>query len=151
MKTKIPIEIVKLDDNGGCHLFMKVKFNEETSKEVVIDTGASVSCFDGLILEKFISKIDEIDKKDDLQPTGITDTKLNVKKAILEKICFGSLNLENYPIVLLDLTHINNMYEMYFSEKKQKKLQICGLIGSDFLRKFNAIIDYKNQFLTLEF
>jgi len=43
------------------------------------------------------------------------------------------------------------MYKMYFSEKKQKKLQICGLIGSDFLRKFNAIIDYKNQFLTLEF
>ncbi|OQX98553.1 MAG: hypothetical protein B6I24_05035 [Bacteroidetes bacterium 4572_128] len=130
---------------------MKIKFNEEISKKVVIDTGASVSCFDGLILEKYISKIDKIDKKNDLQSTGITETKLNIKKGILKKIYFGHLKLENYPIVLLDLTHINNMYKMYFSEKKQKKLQICGLIGSDFLRKFNAIIDYKNQFLTLEF
>ena len=55
----------------------------------------------------------------------------------------GELTIENFHAILLNLSHVNASYEkMGFS-------QIDGVLGSDVLNKYNAIIDYKKQRITL--
>jgi len=57
----------------------------------------------------------------------------------------GDLKCQDWTIALIDLTHVNNIYKK-FTDK-----QVAGLIGSDFLFKFNAIIDYKKSELVLRY
>jgi hypothetical protein len=43
----------------------------------------------------------------------------------------------------MDMNHINELYQ------KVSDYKICGLLGSDFLLKYNAVIDYKRRVLKL--
>ena len=55
----------------------------------------------------------------------------------------GRLKVENLKVALIDLSHINQLYY------KATNLEICGLIGGDFLLKHKAVIDYKKKVLQL--
>ena len=51
----------------------------------------------------------------------------------------------NYKTILLDLSHVNNSYE-------QIKLKpVDGVLGSDLLLKYSAVIDYDKKILKLKF
>ena len=63
----------------------------------------------------------------------------------VKKIKIGELLIENYDVVLLDLSHVNHSYE-------QANLKtIDGVLGSDILLQYNAIIDYEKKILKLKF
>ena len=47
-------------------------------------------------------------------------------------------------VALIDLSHINKFY--YHATEKE----ICGLIGGDFLRDFEAVIDYGHLSMMLK-
>jgi hypothetical protein len=47
-------------------------------------------------------------------------------------------------VALLDLSHINELY------KRATDLEICGLIGGDFLTKHHALIDYKRKIMKID-
>ena len=64
------------------------------------------------------------------------------QQTLLEKIKLGDIILEDYEMVLLDLNHVNESYEKLGIEA------IDGVIGSDILMKFNAVINFEK--LTLE-
>jgi hypothetical protein len=49
----------------------------------------------------------------------------------------------DWTVVLIDLSHVNDLYRK-FTDKR-----VAGLIGSDFLLKHKAIIDYKRRELVL--
>ena len=148
MKTKIPIEIVNLD-NESCHLFVKIEFDKDKIGELVIDTGASKTCFDSELVKDFILEKKQLEDTEIL-PTGITDTPLETEIAVLKKMSIGKLTVKNYQTVLINLSHINKMYELYFSKMNKEKKIVYGLLGGDFLQKFNARINYKKKILTLE-
>lgn len=56
------------------------------------------------------------------------------------KLNFSGLIMENQEVLTLDFSNI---------EKKQRGIQIHGLIGYELIKDYDLLIDYKNQELTL--
>ncbi len=140
MKTNIPIEIIELED-ASYHLMIEAKFNHKLSGNLIIDTGASKTVFDQNFVETFALNIEEIENQDS---SGINAMITNAHIGIIDHFQVGKLKVENYQVLLLDLSHINHIY------KKYSKKKIAGLIGSDFLVDHKAVINYGTKKLTLE-
>jgi hypothetical protein len=52
--------------------------------------------------------------------------------------------MKDLQCALIDLSGINEMYQQHCNRK------ICGLLGSDFLLKYKAVINYERRILSLE-
>jgi hypothetical protein len=139
MKIKIPLQIVELEDDNF-HLVVQSVFNDKTTGFWVVDTGASKTVFDKNLENLYVS---EEESSDQLHTAGIGDKPIETTLAILKPFSLGKLHVENLKAALLDLTHINNLYS------KATNLQICGLLGGDFLMKHQAVVDYNKKILVL--
>ncbi len=139
MRYKIPIEIVELE-NGNYHPVVGSVFSDDSAGKWVIDTGASKSVFD----EKLEAQIERIDgRSEDLHSAGIGAEPMISRLASLKSLRFGCLKVEGMQVALIDLSHINELYT------HAADLQICGLLGGDFLMRHHAIIDYQRKRLVL--
>ncbi len=141
MITKIPIEIVELEGDGY-HLFIECTFNSKEKGNLIIDTGASKTVFDKNFLLDFST---DIDFDVDIKSAGIDANPIENSTGIIKKISLGELDLNNFMSVFIDLSQINEIYKEIIDKK------IWGLLGSDLLKKFDGVIDYKNKTLTLKF
>lgn len=141
MQTTLPIEIIKLEDESY-HLMIEANFYPTKNGHLIIDTGASKTVLDSQFASSFVNEFEEIVEN---QSSGINAMITDAKIGTIPNIKFNDLELVNYKCLLLDLSHINDLYKKY-SDK-----YIAGLIGSDFLLKHHAIIDYKKKTLTLKF
>jgi len=139
MKIKIPLQIVELEDDNF-HLVVQSVFNNKTTGFWVVDTGASKTVFDKNLENLYVS---EEESSDQLHTAGIGDKPIITTIAKLKPFSLGKLNVENLKVALLDLTHINKLYS------KATSLQICGLLGGDFLMRHQAVVDYKKKVLVL--
>ena len=139
MKTILPIEIVTLGDDNSYHLFVS-GFIDDRQCELLIDTGASHTIFDSALIPEISAAETPIQE---LQSAGISEGELNCKFGRIKNFKIGDLRRENWTVVIIDLSHVNNIYKR-FTDKR-----VTGLIGSDFLLKHGAIIDYKKKELVL--
>lgn len=140
MTYEIPVKIIETND-GGCHILVKAQFDKQLKGWLLIDTGANKTVFDKNLLKEH-SRITG-DMKNELS-TGINASIEGSKKAILGKIQIGKLKIVNYETILINLGYLNNIY------KEITNKAIYGLIGGDFLLKYQAIINYKKQLLKLK-
>lgn len=140
MKISIPIFPLQVEQ-GGVHLLVKSRFNSSVKGYSIIDTGASVSAFDKNYCEKFSELIVNIK---DIQSSGITNESLNAIPVKFNKFYLSSFSFEINQAVLIDLSHINNLYQ-HFTNKL-----IIGIIGGNFLDEHSAIINYKSKKLLLK-
>ena len=134
------MEIVELDDNSF-HLFVEGYVNGQRC-DFIIDTGASKTVFalnhiKGILLERPVSQ-------PDIQSAGINASSLDSHSGTISYFKLGNLLLRDMDIVLIDLASIDELYRK-FAEKS-----IWGLIGSDFLLKYKAKLDYGSKILTLK-
>jgi len=135
----IPIEIIELETQSF-HLLIKCTINGEQEGEMVIDTGASKTVFD----RNFVQEYQHQDKnKEDLQSCGLGGDDIESDLVEIKSLSFGNFKSEILNVVLIDLNQINKMYE------KHCQRQICGLLGSDFLLRHQAIIDYQKSVIIL--
>ncbi len=139
MRYKIPIEIIELESDNF-HLIISSVFADETKGNWVIDTGASKSVFDKNLAEYCLISEDETEE---LHSAGISDKPMTTSLGYMKPFRFGKFEVENMKVALLDMAHINELYS------KVTNLKICGLLGSDFLLKHKAVIDYKRKRLVL--
>ena len=140
MRIKIPIEIVNIEGNG-CHIVVRAKFGNRKQGLLIIDTGASKTVFDSILIE---SVTEPFETDQDIQSTGIDATVVQSRLAILKKIEMGEFKSFNMLVVLIDLSNINKLYQ------KINKKKIWGLLGSDFLSFNKAKIDYEKNELSLK-
>lgn len=141
MQTILPIEIIKLEDESY-HLMIEATFDKSQKGHLIIDTGASKTVLDSHFISPYISEFEEIE---DNHSSGINAMITDAQIGTIPFISFNDLELINYKCLLLNLSHINDLY------KKYSDRYIAGLVGSDFLLKHDAIIDYKKGTLTLKF
>jgi hypothetical protein len=139
MRYKIPIEIVELESDNY-HILISSVFNDGTTINWVIDTGASKSVFD-TNLTRHIAHIE--DETEDLHSASKSEEPLSSSVARLKSLVFGKMKVEKMKVALLDMNHINELYE------KVSDIKIGGLLGSDFLLKNKAVVDYKKKRLVL--
>lgn len=139
MKTEILIKFLDIE-NDGLHLSIKAQINNKRA-HMLIDTGASKTVFDKNRIHLFV-KESKFDLNDQLS-TGLGTSSMKSHVVILKKIKFGKVTISNYKTVLLDLTHVNQSY------KKLGLKPIDGVLGSDILNDYKAVINYQKKTLTL--
>jgi hypothetical protein len=139
MKIDIPLRLVKLE-NENYHIVLEMKFSDNELQMWVIDTGASRTVFD-INLRKYYTEVDT--PLTEIESMGIGNIRIETKSGIIKEMKLGNAILYNFDVALIDLSQINKLYHQYTNEK------ISGLIGSDFLFRYNAIIDFKKLVLTL--
>lgn len=136
----IKLSIVTLEPNNY-HLVAKAKING-CPLNVIIDTGASHSCFDLDFVRKLLPEM-SMEDNDGLN-VGVGTSDFESKLSTIQNLRLGRFLLKQYDVVLLDMSNINQAYEM------MHKPLIHGIIGSDFLKKYQAVIDYGTKTLTLQ-
>ena len=139
MKTIIPIDVVTLGDGNSYHLFVSGFINDQ-KYDLLIDTGASHTIFDATLIPEIPPE--EMEEHEILS-TGIQAGELKSGIGRIKIFELGDLKRVDWTVVLINLTHVNDMYGK-FTDKR-----VAGLIGSDFLLKHFAIIDYKKKTLLL--
>ncbi len=139
MKIKIPLQIIELEE-GNFHIIATGIFNEGTTGYWAVDTGASKTVFDKN-LEEFYSFSGK--KEEEIHSAGIGEKPLITSIGTLTPFRLGKFKIESLKVALIDLSNINQLYY------RATNLEICGLIGGDFLVKNKAIIDYKRKILQL--
>ncbi len=138
MEIQIPLEIVELEDNSY-HIITTVLIGS-IEGDFIIDTGASVTVIDRNtpFSHEAIADVPEINSG------GVSGRIEEVKLVNLPTFQIGDYTIENLHAAVIDLDYVNTLYE------KQLRRRISGLLGSDFLVKFKAVIDYENKYLRLK-
>lgn len=137
----IKITTVKLE-SGSYHITAKAKIGN-TPVNLVIDTGASHSCFDLNFIRNLDHKIESDPEGNNELNIGLGEVGFESKITYLKDFRIGKLEVPDYMVALMDLTHVNNAYRLL------KKPEVQGLLGCDFLIRFMAVIDYMKGEMTL--
>ena len=140
-KTRIPLKFIKIE-RDGLHLSIRAKINNR-SAHLLIDTGASKTVFDSKRIGRFVKET-KFDLNDQLS-TGLGTSTMKSHLALIRKIQLGTISVSNYKSVLLDLSHVNQSYS------KLGLKPIDGVLGSDLLSEYKAVIDYQKKVLSLSF
>ena len=139
MRYKLPIELIELEDDNY-HLLVSSVFADGRKGCWLIDTGASKSIFDKT-RESDYTLLEGL--SEDLHSAGIGDDPIKSEVANLNPFSFSGMKIENMKVAVLDLTHINQLYAA------STDVEICGLLGGDFLVRYQAVIDYNKKQLLL--
>jgi len=132
MQKKHTHKLKKLQiEDVGVHLLARVKVNGIMAN-MVVDTGASRTVFDLDKMKKFDLNIE----KTDYLSSGIGTNSLESVTTVVEKFQIGRLKVKDFPVVLINLQHVNTSYEML------KLPPVIGIIGGDLLNTYNASINY---------
>ena len=135
----IKFKLVALEPDNY-HIVAKASI-EGHPLNVIIDTGASHSCFDLDFVRQLSPEI-SMEDNDGLN-VGVGTSDFESKLSTIQNLRLGRFLLKQYDIVLLDMSNINQAYEM------MHKPLIHGILGSDFLMKYKAVIDYGERVLVL--
>ena len=130
---EIPINIINIEGDGF-HIVTEGLINGKPAR-FVVDTGASRTVFDKDRILNYINN-PEFSEKEGLS-AGIGGTDISSFIFDIEELCFGDLMISNYQAVAMDLSNINDSYEMI------KLPPIDGVFGGDLLKRHNAVINYR--------
>jgi hypothetical protein len=130
------IKLKKINTN---HFELKAKLNGVKGR-FILDTGASNSCIDIKLAEKFKLVVEDSETK--AAGAGAIGMETKISKG--NKLVIDQWKYRNFTIVLLDLIHVNTA----LTEHSAK--EVHGIIGADILEKSKAIIDYKKKRLFLK-
>ena len=137
----IPIDVVKIDEDGY-HLMLYAKISRKKVR-LLIDTGASRSVFDKTRLDSILGNKDNEYETLEQLSTGLGTNSMESQTTCLKSFKIGDIKIKNLDVVVLDLNHVNESYAM-IGEKG-----IDGVFGSDLLKKYDAVIYYKEKKLKL--
>jgi hypothetical protein len=139
-KVTVPLNIIDLHGDGY-HPLVDVVLFKQTFK-LVLDTGASRTAFDHRLLLE--ANEEALIKASERLSTGLGTNTMLSSTALIENIWIGNLLIPELEVAVLDLSTINIAYaEMGHPE-------VLGVLGSDVLMKYNAVIDYGKQVLLLK-
>jgi hypothetical protein len=136
----LPIKIIEIEE-GNYHILVESELPDKWVGWWIIDTGASKSVFDSS-LKGLYCEI-ESETEDELFSAGIESGKVETSAGEICQVKLGDFKVKKFKVVLINLDHINELYYKFSTGK------ICGLIGGDFLRKYGAVIDYREKVLLL--
>ncbi len=135
---EIPLHIIELEQDNY-HILIEGNFEDETPSYWVIDTGASKTVLDSN-LKQFYANV-ESDNEEDYQSAGINQGMLDTTVGKIHFLRFGKFKIVNQKVALIDLNHVNEIYEKYTSFK------IAGLLGGDILMEYKCMIDYSRKII----
>jgi len=131
---KIKMKLTKTN-----HFKVTAKINGVKGK-FIIDTGASNTCIDINLVDKF--KLTPLNSNTKASGAGAIDMDTKIAKKVTLKI--KDWKSKKNKIVIFDLSHVNQALINHHSNP------VDGIIGADILKKGKAIIDYNKSYLYLK-
>jgi hypothetical protein len=135
---EIPFKLIELE-RDNYHILLEGHFNDGTTANWIIDTGASKSVLDNN-LNTFFETLDS-ENEDDYQSAGINQGMMETSVGRIFYMAFGQLEITDQKVALIDLNHVNDIYGKYTSYR------IAGLLGGDILMHYRCVIDYERQII----
>jgi len=143
MKMILKISLQRVDlESDGCHLFVEARINSKKAN-MLVDTGASKTVFDMNRIGKFVKKKKNTFEAFGGRSTGLGTSTMQSMFTIVDEFSISEMKIDNYQAILLDMKHVNKSY------RSLGLPPIDGVLGSDLLLKFNAVIDYGKATLKL--
>lgn len=140
MKTEIKLELIELERHSY-HLLLDAIINDHPIR-MVLDTGASRSCFDLEFLKQ--KNIVEIPQENEIQSSGLGGSIGQSMIANVDKFQIGDFTICDYTVIGLDLSAVNQAYSMIDIPAIQ------GIFGGDLLKLFGSVIRYDKNILILK-
>jgi hypothetical protein len=140
-KIDIPLLLVELEEENY-HIVVESVLSDGVKGIWIVDTGASRSVFDKN-LAQFFEQL-PLDNTE-IHSAGIGDSQIEALPGFLPSISFGEMHLNKFMVALIDLDHVNSIYSKFTDEK------VFGLLGSDFLVKYKAEINFKKLVLKVQY
>jgi hypothetical protein len=138
-KISVPLQMIDLHDDGFHPLLDITLFNKPF--KVVLDTGASRTAFDHQLLLEANEHAPII--ASERLSTGLGTNSMQSATAVITNIWIGSLLIAELEVAVLDLSTINIAY------RELGHPGVLGVVGSDILMKYKAVIDFGKQTLVL--
>jgi predicted aspartyl protease len=132
--VKLKIHIVNLKGNGF-HPLIELQVNG-IYIPVIIDTGASQTVFDFDWINKHCMEMLLTQADNGM---GLGEEEFNTWNGLIDKFKIGDITIRNYKCTVIDLWHINQMYEKLGLSK------VVAILGSDIMLHFNCEISYKER------
>lgn len=139
MKHTIKLEICEIEKKNY-HLFVSLKIADKPCR-LLLDTGASKTVFDKEKVLQYITSGQL--KSNEGKSVGLGVSEMETQEAVVKNLQFNKLTIKKLRVAVLEIGHVNLTY------KNLELPEIDGVLGSDFLMKYNAIIDYKKAVLKL--
>lgn len=139
-ETYIPLQIIDLHEDGFHPLLNITLFGKNF--KVVLDTGASRTAFDRQLLLEANSSADIV--ASERLSTGLGTNSMESATALIKHLQIGTLTIPEIEVAVLDLSTINVAY------RELGHPEVLGVIGSDILMRYNAVIDFGQQVLILK-
>lgn len=136
----IPLNIIDLHGDGFHPVLDIVIFNKPF--KVVLDTGASRTAFDRDLLIQANEMADIV--ASERLSTGLGTNTMESATAVIENIWIGDMMIPELEVAVLDLSTINVAY------RELGHPEVLGVLGSDILMKYNAVIDFGKKILKLK-
>jgi hypothetical protein len=138
---EILLQIIELE-RDNYHILIEGHFDDETNSYWIIDTGASKTVLD-VNLSTYYETIDA-DNMEDYQSAGINQGMMETSVGKMVNLHFGDLEITGQKVALIDLKHVNEIYDKYTSYR------IAGLLGGDILMEYNCKIDYSRKIIQFQ-
>ena len=119
------------------HLVMDATINDKKVR-FVIDTAAGRSVIDTHRVDELKIRIRKNSKSDKV--SGLGASNFAMERLLPPRIQIGNLTIKNFSFISLDLGHV---------KKAGGRGGLHGLLGSDFLKRFDAVINYESRYLSL--
>lgn len=129
---------IPLHTNQMSLLDVAVSLNGSSSR-FHVDTGASQTCID----RKHMDHFPLIETNLDYMATGLGGDQ-KVSKVTIDQFMIGKHGIGQFDVHVIDLSAVNMAAAQLGAEP------IDGVLGNDFLRKYHAIIDYRNEMLYIK-
>ncbi|MFD0794982.1 aspartyl protease family protein [Mucilaginibacter litoreus] len=139
-KIIIPLTIIDLHGDGYHPLVDIVVFG--LAFKVVLDTGASRTAFDHQLLIE--ANTEAAITASDRLSTGLGTNSMQSSTAIIPNISIGDFIIPEIEVAVLDLSTINHAYS------QMGHPQVLGVLGSDVLVKYKAVVDFGKKKLLLK-
>ncbi|MCF0207232.1 MAG: aspartyl protease family protein [Bacteroidales bacterium] len=127
--------IIKNLEGGGKHIFLRCRLNGADSM-MLVDTGSSNTIFDSSSPCFADLKFKEIEQKESYSVNASIE---GVKYGKIDCLSIGDFSTPINKAFFMSLDQVNQLYE------KTLGFRIIGIIGSDFLKKHKAIIDFEDK------
>jgi hypothetical protein len=138
--VSIPLNIIDLHGDGFHPVLDILIFNKPF--KVVLDTGASRTAFDRDLLIQANEEANIV--ASERLSTGLGTNTMESATAVIENIWIGDMMLPEMEVAVLDLSAINVAY------RELGHPEVLGVLGSDILMKYSAVIDFGKKILKLK-
>ncbi len=133
-KYSVPIEILELQDKDY-HLFV-IAYVGRNKIRLLIDTGASRT----VLSKDFCKKIKSIRlKNSEHSAAGLGTMTMQSWTTQIKTFRIGGIFLKNYSCGVLNLSHVNEVYQQLHLPT------FDGILGCDVLVKYQMVIDLKRK------